>query len=138
MLESRLMLVSALTRRYVYAATISLALVVLLFSVFDMQYELSYRIWWWDSLEHALGGVCIGFFALTGIEILKIRRHRLAWVLCGVLVAGLAWELMEYLTGLTDSPFMSYPMDSLKDVILDLMGGYLAARIGHAMHMMYL
>jgi hypothetical protein len=33
---------------------------------------------------------------------------------------------------------MSYPMDSLKDVILDLMGGYLAARIGHAMHMMYL
>jgi hypothetical protein len=56
------------------------------------------------------------------------------WVLAWVL----EWELMEYLTGLTDSPFMSYPMDSLKDVILDLMGGYLAARIGHAMHMMYL
>ena len=138
MIESKLMLVSALTRRYVYAATISLALTVLVFSVFDMRFDLSYRIWWWDSLEHFLGGVCIGFFTLVGIEIFKLRKHRMMLVLAGVLVAGLAWELMEYLTGLTDSPFMSYPMDSFKDVVLDLMGGYIAARIGHLMHVLYL
>lgn len=132
------MLVSALTRRYVYAATISLALVVLSFSVLDMGYDLSYRIWWWDSLEHFLGGLCIGFFALVLAEICKIRKRRMLFVLACVLVAGLAWEGMEYAVNLTDSPFMSYRMDTVKDMILDLMGGYIAARIGHMMHVLYL
>lgn len=138
MIESKLMLVSTLTRRYVYAATISLALTVLVFSVFDMGYDLSYKIWWWDSLEHFLGGVCIGFFSLVGAEILKIRKHRMLFVISGVLAAGIAWEAMEYLTNLTDSPFMSYPMDTLKDIMLDCVGGYIAARIGHAMHVLYI
>lgn len=127
-----------MVRRYLYAATIALALTVLAFSVLDMGYELSYRVWWWDSFEHALGGVCIGFFGLVAAEMLKIRKHRLSFVITTVLFAGLAWELMEFVTGLTDSPFMSYPMDTLKDLILDLIGGYLATRIGHAMHVRYI
>lgn len=127
-----------MVRRYLYAATIALALVVFVFSFLDMTYQLSYRIFWWDSFEHFLGGVCIGFFGLVVAEVFRIRKHRLIWVLSFVLFAGLAWEVMEYVSNLTDSPFMSYSMDTFKDLVLDCLGGYVAAKIGHKMHIRYI
>ena len=127
-----------MVRRYLYAATIALALVVFAFSFLDMTYELSYRIFWWDSFEHTLGGVCMGFFGLVVAEVFRIRKHRLVWVLAFVLFAGVAWEIMEYVSNLTDSPFMSYQMDTFKDIVLDCIGGYIATRIGHRMHVRYI
>lgn len=123
-----------MVRRYLYAATIALALVVFAFSFLDMTYNLSYVIPWWDSFEHALGGVCIGFFGLVLAEFFRVRRHRLLAVLAFVLSAGVAWEIMEYVSRIGGSPFMSYSIDTIKDIVLDLFGGYIAVNIGQRMH----
>jgi hypothetical protein len=127
-----------MVRRYLFSSALVLALSIFIFSFLDNTFALSYNIPHFDSFEHLLGGVSIGFFALVLAELSKIRKRRLVFVLVFTLVAGVAWEIMEFFAGMTDSPFMSYPIDTLKDLILDMVGGYLALKIGHRMHIRYI
>lgn len=127
-----------MVRRYIYAATICFALTIFSFSYLDNTYDLSFKLFYWDSIEHFLGGMTIGFSILTLLEMFKIRYHRAALILLGVLGAGLAWEALEYFAGFGAGPFLSYKVDTLKDLVVDCMGGYAAIKLGHRMHVRYL
>jgi hypothetical protein len=49
-------------RRYLFAAIAAFALTALCLSYFDIGLSFSERYIWWDSLEHVLGGVTVGFY----------------------------------------------------------------------------
>lgn len=83
-------------------------------------------LWWYDIPLHVLGGMLAGligmwFFAIFG------RRASYTAALCGAIVLGILVEVAEFSLGLTYSPFMSYPVDVLKDLCNDVIGGLIAA-----------
>ena len=85
-----------------------------------------FTLWWWDILLHMIGGVLAGligmwFFVISG------RRVSYAEALCGAIVLGILVEIAEFIFGFTYSPFMSYPVDTLKDIGDDAIGGLLVA-----------
>ncbi len=86
-------------------------------------YSLTYP--WFDSMLHTLGGIYIGLVAMWFLYFFRISP-RLFYVLISVLIVGLAWELMEYVLSFPRSPHMSYELDTLKDLVLDLIGGIFA------------
>lgn len=81
---------------------------------------------------HFLGGALAG---LIGAWLFAVRGLRPAFsaAFFGALVLGIGVESAEYLLGFTYSPWMSYPVDVIKDLILDLVGGsfvgYLLSKI---------
>lgn len=44
----------------------------------------------------------------------------------GTVMVGLAWELFEYFAGITFNTVGDYPIDTVKDLIMDILGGYAA------------
>ncbi len=106
---------------------ISVALVFVLnfLGVYSFWYA---TIWWFDMLVHFLGGVFIGFLILYLFP--KIRqlslKHLLMYVVGGVLLVGIGWEIFEVIVWyMTNSSANSFS-DSISDVICDTFGGLLA------------
>lgn len=91
-------------------------------------HSLYWRLWWLDIPMHVLGGVWAG---LCGAWLVARRGHSFSIIGCVAfaLAVGVAWEIFEYSVGLTDSPFMSYQLDTAKDILMDCVGGFLAALI---------
>ncbi len=119
-------------RRYLFAAIVSLALIALSFSYFDIVRSFSDRFMWWDSYEHFLGGITVGFAALFALTLFQFP-HRPVHVVIAVLFVGLAWEVMESHYGLGGSKYMGYWADTIKDLICDCAGGYAAALMGRTL-----
>ncbi len=90
--------------------------------------------WWYDVLMHFLAGVVGGFAAYWVLfksghfysdTQVRVWVLILAVFVC-VLIAGVAWEVFEYVNGITDS-HEGYRVDVINDLILDSAGGVLAA-----------
>lgn len=94
-----------------------------------VRHFLYWRIWWFDIPMHVLGGVWAG---LCAAWLLARRGHAfsLVWCLSFAFAVGVAWEIFEYSEGIATSRYLSYPMDTAKDLAMDLFGaaaGYLLA-----------
>lgn len=95
-------------------------------------FDLYMTIWWYDSLLHFLGGLWLGLNAVwiynTQSYVRKFiyRWSSLVIAVSAAICIGVIWEIYEYVFGIPRSPFMSYPLDVLKDLILDILGGVLA------------
>ena len=88
-------------------------------------YSLYWRFWWFDIPMHILGGVWAGFCAAW----LLARREEsfsLAWCIALTLFVGIAWEIFEYSEGIAMPQYLSYPLDTVKDIFMDLLGAVLA------------
>lgn len=91
-------------------------------------YLLSYY-WWFDNTLHFAGGLCVGFFSLwlyTGSReggFSDTDKILLSAVL-GALIVGIGWEIFEYSAGITSNTIGSYPLDTVKDLAVDVLGGY--------------
>lgn len=87
---------------------------------------------YFDSVLHILAGFGLGFFfsALTASTASR-RFHSVARVTGIVLCAGIAWELFEVYYDITGYELWStmYYWDSAKDLVLDTVGGALAAYV---------
>ena len=95
---------------------------------------------YYDSILHFLGGAGIGFF-LCGF-VASYRRRFIdsftsllaqprAVIIWGVFIAGIVWELFEIVYNITGYPLWSkmYYVDTIKDIILDSFGGFLATLV---------
>jgi hypothetical protein len=111
--------------RYFIFAMGTLAVLVFCFSYLDIVLSFSNKIMWWDSLEHFLGGVSVGFFALWLGSIFGIRVSLITCV-AFVFCVGVAWEIMEVMLGVGQSIYMSYWADTVKDIVCDCVGGLVA------------
>jgi len=90
------------------------------------------RGWYWeypwlDLLMHFWGGVIVGLLVLWGSERVWGVRLSLAAVVLAALFVGIAWEVFEYALGLIEVPRDVYIKDTAIDLILDTLGGSVAA-----------
>lgn len=94
-----------------------------------------FTYWWYDVMMHFLTGFMLGLFIYWGLFAsgLFVRTpasaRRVVWTvfLC-VFAIGVAWEIFEYVNGLTQT-IEGYKLDTMNDLILDSCGGILAALI---------
>ena len=81
-----------------------------------------WSIWWYDIPMHMLGGATAALF-FAWIAVWRGRRLSLWQYVLAAFAIGIAWEVFEYVLGIGGSPFMSYPVDTAKDLFDDCIGG---------------
>lgn len=95
------------------------------------QYFLYWHFWWFDILLHFLGGVwvaatCFWLYYFSGLVKVQVISPRYFFLVpfVGALIVGVAWEVFEYLTGLTFViPGIDYKVDTICDIGMDVIGG---------------
>jgi hypothetical protein len=93
-----------------------------------------WTISWFDILMHLMGGFVIGLIGLfillnfLGSEIIVNKKVSLILVLGFVLVIGLGWELWELFMNFTS--VMEDQLDTVIDIVMDVIGGYFAFLYG--------
>ena len=90
-----------------------------------LHYYLYWRIFWFDNVSHLLGGLTVGLFIawLYTVRSLPIGILPCMFVAFAI---GAEWEVYEYVSRFPISPFMSYPLDTAKDLLMDVIGGAMA------------
>jgi uncharacterized membrane protein YjdF len=100
------------------------------------QWELYYRLPWYDKTMHLLGGITAAWLALALLqdELTHLRAWKQLVIIVSVTLAiGIAWEWAEYASTLTraHTPWLyrwfhggDLP-DTLADLIADAIGGVL-------------
>lgn len=83
--------------------------------------------WWIDVVEHLFGGILAGLIGVWW-ALLLIKRASLVHAIVGAFILGLLVELVEYYVGVGINVHMSRSMDFIKDMAVDLVGGYAAWR----------
>ena len=102
------------------------------FHILAVIFYLYWFIWWFDMPLHFLGGLCVGFFSMwisslfLALKSKKNLKKILLSAIFGALFVGLLWELFEYVNGITYNTIGSYKLDTIKDLILDMFGGYVS------------
>ena len=85
-------------------------------------------LWWWDIPMHILGGVWAGLIAAWFL-VYEGQRPTASECVGFALLSGIVIEILEYYAGLGGNPYMSYPVDTAKDIVMDCLGGYIAWRM---------
>lgn len=92
--------------------------------------------YWWDEIMHVAGGMAIAWMGCVALKKLftlgvipRLPRWFLFLTLIGfVMIAGVVWEWYEYIRWLTFDPTMDLTLpDTLKDLVMDTLGGLLIA-----------
>ncbi|MEK7227589.1 MAG: hypothetical protein AAB641_01725 [Patescibacteria group bacterium] len=115
-----------------FALTVALAILNFLAEAF----YLYWTYWWSDWIMHFIAGVAGGLAAYWVLFDSGFWRRRSDKILLPVLsvliclmIVGVAWEIMEYTFGITDS-HEGYRLDVIHDLMMDASGALLAAFIG--------
>ena len=103
-----------------------LSLICFLYVYLGMGYDYFVSLPWWDVLLHVLGGIWLGFFYYWVNALFKIRSS-LVYCIFFVFAVGIGWEVFERALHIGGSVFMSYRVDTIKDLLDDCMGGLLGA-----------
>ena len=89
--------------------------------------------WWFDIPLHFLGGFCAGLVSLYFYSRFRLGNVRtrnffgvLEFAILGTIVVGLGWELFEYSAGITFNAVGNHVLDTAKDLVMDILGGYVA------------
>ena len=112
-------------RRKLLVVILALSVLVTFLHLTALRYALYYVVPWFDVGMHFLGGALV---ALMGVWCARFflfgeaipGKHILLIVLVAAGVIGVLWEVFEYFTGLRTA--YNYPLDTLKDLIMDLLG----------------
>ena len=86
---------------------------------------------WWDIPSHVLGGLGVALFA-SWVAHAAGWRATLVLCLASALFVGIGWEIFEAYNHIGGSPFMSYWIDTAKDLVDDSIGGVIASFIATA------
>lgn len=99
---------------------------------------------WFDIPMHILGGLMVGLFVQTGIDYLihtkkdvgigkkplvsnsSIIKRRILIIFTLVFAVGFIWEFTEWYLGITDGLGPISRLDTIKDMIDDIIGGALS------------
>ena len=87
--------------------------------------EFYLTVWWWDIPMHFLGGLWAGLFGLWFFKRLK-KSAPISTAITVAICIGISWEIFEYSFAVARSVFMSYPIDTAKDLLMDTLGGITA------------
>jgi hypothetical protein len=95
-----------------------------------LEFFLFWRLWWFDILLHFLGGVWAALASAWVIALLRIPLSTRS-VLLSVLAVGVGWEVLEYVLNFPREE--AYALDLATDIVLDMLGGVVGARIALAL-----
>lgn len=112
-------------RRLLYLQLLIVAIIGFLDIYLGIGKEYFLTVWWWDIILHILGGLWVGLATAWALVSLDKHVHLLLCV-AAALTIGIAWEVFEYAAHMGGSIFMSYPLDTTKDILDDSLGGILA------------
>ena len=101
------------------------AFILAAFTWFAIWFFLYWRFWWFDIPMHILGGVWAGLCA-AWLLARRDENFSLAWCIGFTLAVGVGWEIFEYSEGIAMPQYLSYPLDTVKDIFMDLLGAVLA------------
>lgn len=135
---------SAMHRTYLLNAIAVLVCVIATLHFLAINYYLYWMFWWYDIIVHFLGGVFVGLLALwlryfsgyLGAHAVPALSQVLLFVGVSVLVIGVGWEVFEWVTGETFRA-EGYWQDTIVDVVLDLLGGFVATGFFQRSHKIY-
>jgi hypothetical protein len=92
------------------------------------------EVWWFDIPMHILGGLICSLLALCCLlffpRLFPLGKKRAFFygMIGGALILGFSWEIFEYVNGITNVAFGSYPFDVAKDLCMDVLGAYIGFR----------
>ncbi|MEX0932373.1 MAG: hypothetical protein WDZ61_00565 [Parcubacteria group bacterium] len=117
------------------AFALILALGILHFSAIFFYFY--WTLWWFDTMMHFLGGLSIGMFIIwvsskagfLGVGI-PPRGRAMTVVLILIAVIGVGWEVFEYIFNIAKSTEDSYVLDTIADLVADMVGGFTAVIVG--------
>lgn len=95
-----------------------------------LKFYFYWTIEWFDIFMHVFGGFLIGLIAVFLLlrflseEVRNNLKISFLLMISFVLIVGLAWELWEIFVGFTD--IIDDRIDTIVDLIMDFIGGYLA------------
>ncbi len=109
----------------IYIWAFAVLVVVLIGQLVGME-GLYFKMPLFDIPMHILGGVGIALF-VSAFAIGRDGRikHKITFVVIGLLMAGLVWELFEIIYDIAGYPLWTglYYSDTIQDIINDLIGG---------------
>lgn len=89
----------------------------------SLKLKLYYTADWIDIPSHFLGGFCATLFIWIFLWPPKNDYFRnIGITLIAVLAIGILWELFEISLSLVDVTKLTYPVDTLGDLVVDLIG----------------
>jgi len=109
-----------------------LIIIIAILHVTAITLEFYWTIWWFDVIMHFLGGIFIGMMGIlmyrhfAEVRRLFAGRSPVFVAFAAALGVGILWEVYEYFTGQTAATFLSYPLDTAKDLVMDSLGGIAA------------
>jgi len=112
-----------MTRRIFWSGS-ALFWLLLAAYLFSLEKGYFFVYWWWDIPMHVIGGVLAGLIGAWCALALG-HPHPFRAAILGALVLGIGVEIAEYAFGFTYSPWMSYSVDTAKDLVDDLIGACL-------------
>ena len=106
---------------------VALMLCLTLGAIFLLHIAAIYFHWYWtvtwfDIVMHFIGGAWVGIVTLLVFAERASASRAFVYALLGALIVGLLWELYEYAAGVTFS-LSAYPIDTTRDLIMDVVGG---------------
>ena len=108
-------------KRSLLFVTFLLALLLFILHYTGMTLYLYWTFWWYDYITHFLGGLVIGVLAMWVLNFEKRTLSSFLILFTSVMVVGGAWEIFEYVNGLTFST-QEYPIDTTIDFVMDALG----------------
>ncbi len=116
---------------------VSFGLFVLLVVLYTtgLYFRLPWQIWWYDIILHLLGGILVGFVIVEALGLSQTKINKLIDAifigLISAIVIGTIWELYEVSIGATMVSYEGYPMDTVIDLLFDMLGGLAGAGYGY-------
>ncbi len=108
-----------------FFTAISVAIIALWY--LGLYFSLYWVLWWYDVVMHFLGGFWIGLiiyilFLYGEKENFSSRVNLLLAVIMGIFLVGVMWEWFELEKGLASFETEDYFVDTIIDLIVDLLG----------------
>ena len=106
-----------------------IAFLIIIVNYYANFYQVYWIFPWFDIPMHILGGVMVGLFAQTAMDHLdrhKINKKRFILAIGSAFIVGFIWELVELHFGVTDFLGPNSRLDTLKDLMDDIIGGGLS------------
>ena len=107
-----------------------IAFCIIIVNYYAEIYQVYWLFSWFDIPMHIMGGFMVGSFAQTGLDYLRssnlINKNRTILIASAVIFVGVVWEMVEWRAGITDGLGPISRLDTIKDVIDDIIGGALS------------
>jgi hypothetical protein len=98
-----------------------------MFHFLAIHFHFYWTVWWYDIGMHVFGGFIAALIFLFLFQAQYQSRLSLLIIsISAALIVGIAWEIFEYITGVTFTTEAAYIPDTVTDLFDDLAGGLIA------------